>query len=324
MSSNAPLVSIVLPVYNRPIVVNTINSLIQQTYQNLEILIIDNKSTDDTVASIKSIIDPRIRLLINDMNRGQTYSINRGLKEAKGKYIARIDSDDIALPNRIIKQVEYMESHQNCVLCGSWVRTINDDDELGYIIKCCEHNDAIKLSMNLYCPFFHPAVMIRKEALENNNLFYDGDIKIAEDYDLWARLLDYGEGYNIQEVLTYYRQGDNNDSKKHELLMYKESLVIQEREREKIENLAWRQKMKKAIRLELDSKRHCFFSLRLAKTYKGFIKKFKPVCKTDYLITKKQTNIRLYGAIIQTRDNFFSKVVKSFVRKFKHRRKKDA
>lgn len=91
-----PLVTVLIPVYNRPSVINTINSILTQSYRNLEILVIDNASTDNTVEVIKSLRDERIRLIVNENNLGQTGSMNRGLQLAKGKYIARIDSDDIA------------------------------------------------------------------------------------------------------------------------------------------------------------------------------------------------------------------------------------
>ena len=108
--STKPLVSVVLTVYNRPSVVRTIKSILTQTYSNLELIVVDNASTDDTIKAIKEIADDRLKLFINDKNYGQTYSLNRGLSLCTGKYIARIDADDIALPTRIEKQVNFLES----------------------------------------------------------------------------------------------------------------------------------------------------------------------------------------------------------------------
>ena len=108
-----PLISIVLPVYNRPTVINTINSVLNQTYSNFELIIVDNASTDSTVSEIRKINDERIKLYINEVNKGQTFSLNRGLALANGKYIARIDSDDLMYPTRIEDQVTFLESNES-------------------------------------------------------------------------------------------------------------------------------------------------------------------------------------------------------------------
>ena len=129
MIEKLPLVSVVLPVYNRPSVANTINSVLSQTYTNFELLIIDNASTDNTADVIREISDQRIRLIINEENKGQTYSINRGLELSKGKYIARIDADDLMAPERLEKQVKFMEENLDYGLVGCWVQYITLDDK---------------------------------------------------------------------------------------------------------------------------------------------------------------------------------------------------
>ena len=225
-SKSEPLVTVLIPVYNRPNVVKTIDSIVNQTYSNLEILIVDNASTDNTVEAIKKIKDLRIRLLVNEQNLGQTYSLNRGLREATGKYIARIDSDDIALPRRIEKQVEFMENNPDYVLVGSWVRFISDDDKLGMLVKMPTTDEGMRLMHTVSCGMFHPSAMYRTDTIRGNNIEYDPEIHMAEDYDLWVKLMQYGKACNLGEPLIYYRRGNDNDSRRYEDVMGRESSEI--------------------------------------------------------------------------------------------------
>lgn len=160
---NNPLVTVILPVYNRPSVLHTINSVLKQTYQNFELLIVDNASTDETQGVIKKIKDKRIRLVINEVNRGQTYSINRGLRLARGVYIARIDADDLMLPTRLEKQVAFMEQYPEYGLCGSWVQYITDDNRKAIIVKTCTSDWSLRAMQRIACGVYHPAVMMRAD-----------------------------------------------------------------------------------------------------------------------------------------------------------------
>lgn len=221
-----PLVSVILPVYNRPGVIKTILSVINQTYKKLEIIVIDNCSTDNTVELIKKINDPRIKLFVNEENKGQTFSLNRGLKISTGKYIARIDSDDLMYSERIKKQVDFLENNEDYVICGSSISLINDYDEIIGKICCVEDDRSIRLVSTYYCPFAHPAVMFRRSTVIENSLFYNENFRMAEDYDLWVRMLCYGKGHNLTEFLTYYRQGEFNDSFTYRSLMKKETIQV--------------------------------------------------------------------------------------------------
>ena len=223
-----PLISIILPVYNRPIVVNTIKSVLNQTYSDFELIIIDNASTDSTVSEIRKINDERIKLYVNEVNKGQTFSLNRGLGLAKGKYIARIDSDDLMYPNRIEEQVAFLESHDSYVICGSWITLFSDDDKEKGVLPYCKEDDNIKFISTFLCPFAHPAVMFRRDVIEKYNVRYDETLRMAEDYDMWIRILKYGKGFNIDKPLIYYRQGTNNDSYKYHMDMKKETFVVME------------------------------------------------------------------------------------------------
>lgn len=226
MLEDKPLVSILLPVYNRPNVIKTIDTVIKQTYKKIELIIVDNASTDSTVNEIRNIKDDRIKIYINEVNKGQTFSLNRGLTLCNGKYIARIDSDDLMMPTRIEKQVAFLESHPDYIICGSNVTIIDDYDNKIGTFSYCENDDAIRFYSTYFCPFAHPAVMMRTNIIIENGVKYDLAYSMAEDYDMWVRILQFGKGYNIQECLTQYRQGKSNDSVKYHNQMKHEGFQI--------------------------------------------------------------------------------------------------
>lgn len=302
MSRKEPLVSVVLPVYNRPEVKKTIESIIGQTYQNLEIIIIDNASTDNTAQVIRKIKDSRIRLVINEKNMGQTFSMNRGLELSKGKYVARIDSDDIALPDRIAKQAAYMEEHKECVICGSWVQVISDEGEKSYILKNCETDRGIRISQIFRCSFWHPSVMIRNDILKRKKIVYDEKLKISEDYDMWRRLLKYGKGHNLGEVLTYYRRGRNNDSKKYLDIMWRESQEIKKKERLDLKNAYW----KKILLEELDMENKDRISLsdiaKIYVIYKKFISAVYRGKDSDFEILNYHLKVEVFSIFTNRND----------------------
>ena len=128
---HSPLVSIVLPVYNgERYLAASLDSVLAQTYQNWELVIINDGSTDGTENLILNYPDKRIKYLPNDSNKGIIFSLNRGLQESKGVYIARLDADDIALPNRFEKQVEFLSENTDYALCGSYFQTIDSNGRL--------------------------------------------------------------------------------------------------------------------------------------------------------------------------------------------------
>lgn len=200
-----PLVSVILPVYNaESTILEAINSIIEQTYPNWELLLINDGSKDHTKEVIKRINDKRIRYIENDGNKGLIYTLNRGISLAKGEYIARMDSDDKSRPNRFEKQVSFLDSHKEVIVCGSFIEIFGDNINKT-VREFKQSNEDIKQFYLLKTPFAHPAVMIRRSILLNNNICYDFSFKCAEDYKLWFDLMDYGEYYNIPEVLLDYR-----------------------------------------------------------------------------------------------------------------------
>lgn len=208
--NNKPLVSVVMPAYNaKENIHEAIKSILDQTYSNIELIVIDDGSTDDTSKIISTIYDQRVKYYKNSYNRGLVYTLNRGIKLSNGKYIARMDSDDISLPNRIYKQVEYLEEHKDCIICGTYAQTFRTDS-LGakkYLSKLTyEINDKeIKKSLVYDCCFAHPTVMFRSSVFIESNVYYEDEWKNGDDYKLWIDLMSYGMYHNIPEVLLQYR-----------------------------------------------------------------------------------------------------------------------
>lgn len=195
-------ISVIMPVYNCELYVKeAIDSVLNQTYTNFELLIIDDASTDKTIELVKEYVDVRINLIEKSINTGLTNSLNLGLQLAKGEYIARMDGDDISLPERFAKQVLFLEENQEVILCGSWFSIIGSDT----IIRVPEHHEEIKLAFLKGNCIAHPSVMMRKLVLDAFQVVYDVSKEPAEDYDLWVRLMLKGKLHNLQEVLLDYR-----------------------------------------------------------------------------------------------------------------------
>lgn len=302
-----PLVTVLIPVYNRPYVINTIKSICDQTYKNLEILIVDNASTDNTVQAIREVKDDRIRLLVNDVNRGQTYSLNRGLEEATGKYIARIDSDDIAVPERIEKQVIFMEKNPDYVLVGSWVRFISDDDKLGMVVKMCTTDQGMRLMQTVVCGMYHPSAMYRRDVIIRQNIRYNPDIHMAEDYDLWVKLMKYGKACNLGEPLVFYRRGSNNDSRHYQDLMGRESAEIRRRVCKDWDcSEAEKKRILEELNLEEKKRKTLFDCVKVYGFYKKYLNDNIDKSSPDYSILQQHFKIKVYGACFATNPGWYA------------------
>ncbi|KQB41565.1 glycosyltransferase family 2 protein [Flavobacterium aquidurense] len=209
--SSSPKITVLMPVYNCELYVKeAVDSILNQTFSDFEFIIIDDASTDSTVSIIKSYNDPRIQLIEKPQNSGYTNSLNNGLSIAKGEYIARMDGDDISLPERFAKQVTFLDANPDVVLCGTVFTIIGTD----IIVTVPENNENIKLAMLKDCCIGHPTVMIRKNILDKFSLMYDATKEPAEDYDLWTRMLVIGKLHNLQEVLLQYRIHNSQVSQK--------------------------------------------------------------------------------------------------------------
>ncbi len=213
-TKNRPDVSVIMAVYNlsdKQILGESIRSVLNQTFQNLELIICDDASTDGTWEALKEIAatDDRIRLLRNRENRKAGYARNRCIKSAAGDYIAVMDADDVSAPDRIEKQYGFLQRHPEIAFVGSrgefFKYRIGDDGELYWYKKQPQERDFL-----FSLPFVHASILFRKEALLCVRGYDSGKRAIrAEDYDLLLRL--YGEGkkgYNLDAVLYYIRRDE--------------------------------------------------------------------------------------------------------------------
>ncbi len=310
MNREDPLVTVLIPVYNRPEVVQSIHSIINQTYSNLEILIMDNASTDNTVDAIRQINDKRIRLVVNETNLGQTGSMNRGLDLAFGKYIARLDSDDIALPTRIEKQVAFMEKNPDYSLCGSWVQGIDENDSLQFVVKTATTDKGLRFIQTLFCGMYHPTAMMRTSTLREFNIHYKEDIKIAEDYDMWGRILQYGKGLNLGEVLVYYRRSTNNDSRVHTDIAKKEARQIRtDNIIGNVSDTTMRNCLLYEIELEEKDKKSIRESLQIRQVLWKYFNTVFTRDDEDYVFVKRNVMTRIIVTCILNNTALYSKML---------------
>lgn len=198
----SPLISVIMSAYNEEAYVErAIKSILGQTEQDLEVIIFDDCSTDTTTDIIERIGDERIRLYKNAENCGLTCNLNKGLRLAKGKYIARMDGDDISLPERFEKQVRYFEEHPDVMLISCQTQNFGESSLCG---KLKGSSEELKTRMLVRPVFAHPGFMMRRELLDKGFL-YDETFRTAQDYELASRVADEYKIGIVQEILLYYR-----------------------------------------------------------------------------------------------------------------------
>jgi glycosyltransferase involved in cell wall biosynthesis len=181
-----------------------IESILNQTFRDFEFLIINDGSTDRSRDIILSYTDNRIRLIDNKTNLGLTISLSRGLELARGDYIARQDTDDVSLPDRILKQVSFLDNHLEVGLLGTWTRAF---DERGVFVsewRTPLNDSLIRWSLLFGTCIAHPSVMMRRSAIEQAGGYHPWAL-YAEDYDLWCRMSLQTQIANLPEFLVWRR-----------------------------------------------------------------------------------------------------------------------
>lgn len=206
-----PSLSVLMSVYNgRPYLEEAIESIINQTFTEFEFLIIDDASTDGSRELLKEwdAKDERIRLILHDQNRGLGYALAEGVEAACGKWIARMDDDDIACPNRLQKQLKFVEENPGIDILGGWAVEIDTDGNPTRLRQVpISHEDIVRLIWTI--PVIHPTVMFRRRAIQQVGS-YDIALRRRQDYDLWFRCAAAGLRFaNIPEPLIHYRFTDN-------------------------------------------------------------------------------------------------------------------
>jgi glycosyltransferase involved in cell wall biosynthesis len=206
------MITVLMPVYKGATYLNeAIESILNQSYTNFEFLIINDGSPDNSEEIILSYTDNRIRYIKNEQNMGLIATLNKGIKLAKGEYIARMDQDDISLPDRFHKQIEFMEQHPEVGICGSYVEEFGIDPA---IVKFPETHDEIVASLLFYSPISHPASIWRTNIFSTYSLQFNKDFVQAEDYKLWTDASTYVRLYNFPQVLLNYRRHPLQDGYK--------------------------------------------------------------------------------------------------------------
>lgn len=204
-----PLVSVVMPVRNYAAFVRSaVVSILHQDFKDIELILIDNASVDDTVGALRNIRDPRLRILRNEQDIGLAQSLNKAFSEASGRYIVRLDGDDRACRGRLRKQVAFMEAHSDVAAAGSaarffgrepWVRVSPPVDP-----------DVVGAFMLFDNPLMHPTVILRRAAVQKHGLAYRPEYTKSEDFDLWERLARVALVDNMPEVLAHLRVHRSN------------------------------------------------------------------------------------------------------------------
>ncbi len=261
-----------MTVYNGlPHLSAAIDSILAQTFTSFELVIIDDAGTDGSVACIERYHDPRIRLVRNERNLGQTRSLNRGLEFVRAAYVARMDQDDVCLPERFARQVEVLDQRAAVAAVGTWMYGMDRDGRrLGMI---GERIDAYGAFLGLLliggCPLCHPSVMFRRDAIQRLG-GYDESMAHTEDYDLWSRLAVSGaRAFVIPEPLVMYRMHGGQQSvtraAAHHRNWYRahERLVAAFCDPERARAVSLLLRMEATLRSEVPSKR------QLASTFKA-------------------------------------------------------
>ena len=216
MNTKKILISVILPVYNcEKYIFCSINSILKQTYKNIELLIIDDGSTDNTSFIVESFYDNRIRFFKKE-HCGLIETLKFGIKNAKGNYIARMDADDISHPERLKLQLSFLIKN-NADICGSSFSTIDEKSNLKRIFWVPESKEEIMFRLTSSVPFCHGSILAKKEIFLVHAYGSSGD-NLIEDYSLWIKMFNSGVHFkNNKEILYYLREHSESLSNKNKI-----------------------------------------------------------------------------------------------------------
>jgi len=202
----APAVSVVLAVRNdADFLPAAIASVLRQTVRDLELIVVDDASTDATPAVLAAATDDRLVLLRNEEQLGLAASLNRGLERAGGRYVARLDADDVAFPERLARQLARLAAAPAAAIVGTAVIDLGADGAAGPVHRLPSGARAVRWHALFSSPFFHPTVLVARDLLERHGLRYDPRFEESEDFDLWTRVLRLADGDNLADALVAKR-----------------------------------------------------------------------------------------------------------------------
>lgn len=209
-------ISVIMPVYRaEKYVEEAVNSILNQSFQDFELLIIDDKGGDNSVDIVRSIHDSRIRVLENDRNRGIAYATNVGLSHAQGKYIALMDDDDIAMKDRLQLEYDYLEGHPDIDVVGAGDITVDETGKImSYRREVICNPKRIKAELMFGSRVHNATSMYRREFVEKNHLFYRDGFLGMQDYKFWTECAACGRIGNIDRVLSKWRNHGKNTTKR--------------------------------------------------------------------------------------------------------------
>lgn len=238
--NNTPLLSVVMSVYNaEKYLSESIESILNQTFSNFEFIIVDDGSTDSSLLIIQNFMkrDDRIVLISRD-NKGLPYSLNEAISVARGKYIARMDADDISLPERLEMQLAVMESNPDIGVCGAWAYLFKETPSKNKIMCHPEDHDSLIIRLLFSVCFIHPVVMIRKSVLNQLDYVYNESFHNSQDYELWSRIAEKTRFYTVQKPLLFYRDTpDGITSKVNSDSLKKRFPLVSQVQRRQLEKL---------------------------------------------------------------------------------------
>ena len=224
-----PEISVIMPVYNAELYLDdSIKSVLSQDFENFEFIIINDGSSDHTCSIVEKYMQKDSRIhLITRKNKGLIYSLNEGISRARGKFIARIDSDDICLKNRFEFQLAFMKK-QSLDICGGHFIMINENNKILDSRLTTINHEICFLSLFFKVPFPHSAEMIRKGFLDKHELRYGQSIvNCAEDLDLWIRMFNKGAKFgNVDEFIIQYRVLKNSLSRINNIFIKNETKIL--------------------------------------------------------------------------------------------------
>ncbi len=219
-----PIVTVILPAYNSgQFLEEAVKSIQAQTLKDWEMFIISEYGSADATKDLAQRLqgaDRRIYLIQNIERLGLSESLNIGIRRARGKYIARMDADDLAHPARFEKQVRYLEEHPGIAVCGTWQHHFGPDTD--WVHKGAVTVEQCRANLLFFCDLCHSTLMLRTEVFRSNGLLYDSQY-LAEDFELWTRVLLYGDIVNLPEILGEYRCGNGNITLAKKNLLHIES-----------------------------------------------------------------------------------------------------
>jgi glycosyltransferase involved in cell wall biosynthesis len=203
---NVPLVTVLLAVHDGEAFVRTaVASIFGQTVADLEFIVVDDASIDRTPEVLEGFGDTRLRVIRNDEQLGLAASLNRGLTEARGTYIARLDADDVAMPHRLERQLSRIRAAPSVAIVGSAAMELDDAGRVGALHAMPLGPTDVRWAGLFSSPFLHPTVLVDRDVLERCDLRYDEEFLESEDYELWSRLLEVADGDNVPDALVLYR-----------------------------------------------------------------------------------------------------------------------